>query len=640
MALNFPANPKRGDTITAGSRKWKFTGTAWIRVDRANQGDRGFPGATGATGATGPAGATGPVEEFVASINGLTGGITTDGLTFAFAGISVGAFGITTDGAVSFSGVTGTIQNPGGGNDAKIDISAGQFTLGRFHRLNGTSTIGDVDQASNGTRVEVGVKNQTVDVYAGQKLHLHDGVLFPESGISLGVGLTFPDGTFQSSAHAPHEFVASFNGATGAVEGVNSFNGVTGAVTTTDLTLEVAGISTEGAITAEGGIALIGNVSSSQNLKIGIPGSGFGSGPFVPNTYSFPNNKLAALDSGNNPSILVNRSTISAFEGNTELEFKRIGDFVVKSFNGVTSDVEGVNSFNGLTGAVSTTDLTLEVAGISASGGITIGGNIIDHTGTVGISGGLAITGSNELTFSGTNVSITAEGDGTNKISLSATNGLNIQSGYTQDTITFNQKYEPVPGTIIIIDRAKLATGGGEFMDVNVSVPSLYTVEIGDLDAAISDTLIKIDPTHSTSAGVTGSVSIETDGTVVETFNPNYRRHVDVATFTINASSSIATGAKTNSLYRIPYDATLTNFDVKASSIGGLTAAIRIAGPDFGDPLTSGITGCSLGIEGLTGSSTVFDQASVTAGNFVLLDIFSNDSGSTGTQAFLTFESR
>ena len=162
-------------------------------------------------------------------------------------------------------------------------------------------------------------------------------------------------------------------------------------------------------------------------------------------------------------------------------------------------------------------------------------------------------------------------------ISLSATNGLNIQSGYTQDTITFNQKYEPTAGTIIILDRAKLATGGGEFMDVNVAVPSLYTVEIGDLDAAVSDTLIKIDPTHSTSAGVTGSVSIETDGTVVETFNPNYRRHVDVATFTVNASSAIATGAKTNSLYRIPYNATLKNFDVKTNATGGLTAAIRIA---------------------------------------------------------------
>ena len=81
------------------------------------------------------------------------------------------------------------------------------------------------------------------------KLHLHNGVFFPANGISLGVGLTFPDGSFQSSAHAPHEFVASFNGATGAIEGVNSFNGLTGAVTTTDLSLQVKGISASVGIT-------------------------------------------------------------------------------------------------------------------------------------------------------------------------------------------------------------------------------------------------------------------------------------------------------------------------------------------------------------------------------------------------------
>ncbi len=99
-------------------------------------------------------------------------------------------------------------------------------------------------------------------------------MFFPESGISLGVGLTFPDGTFQSSAHAPHEFVASFNGATGAIEGVNSFNGVTGAVTTTDLTLEVAGISAEGGITTEGGIAL--TLSSTNTFRNRSPRIGFG----------------------------------------------------------------------------------------------------------------------------------------------------------------------------------------------------------------------------------------------------------------------------------------------------------------------------------------------------------------------------
>ncbi len=129
-------------------------------------------------------------------------------------------------------------------------------------------------------------------------------------------------------------------------------------------------------------------------------------------------------------------------------------------------------------------------------------------------------------------------------------------------------------------------------------------------------------------------------GTQRELINTNYRRNTDVATFTVNASSAIATGTKTNSLYRIPYDATLTNFDVKVSGSGGFTAAVYVAGSNFGDPLTGRVTGCSLGVQGVTGSSTVFNTPSVTAGNFLFLDVFSNASGSTGAQAFLTFESR
>ena len=114
----------------------------------------------------------------------------------------------------------------------------------------------------------------------------------------------------------------------------------------------------------------------------------------------------------------------------------------------------------------------------------------------------------------------------------------------------------------------------------------------------------------------------------------------DVATFTIDASSSIATGTKTNALYRIPYNATLTNFDVKTIATGGLTAAVVISGSDFGSPTTSSATGCSLGIKGLTGSSTVFNTASVTAGDFIFLHIISNNSGASAAQAFLSYETR
>jgi len=263
--------------------------------------------------------------------------------------------------------------------------------------------------------------------------------------------------------------------------------------------------------------------------------------------------------------------------------------------------------------------------------------NLNPAGGVVGISGGLAITGSNGFTFSGTNVSITAEGAGDNFISMYGFNGFRFITGTTNDFL-FDQIYEPVAGTKILTRRAKFVTTAGEFLDAGGFGSN--TLQLGDLDAAVSDTQISISPSHSTSTGVTGSVSIETDGTVVEIFNPNYRRHVDVATFTVNASSAIATGTKTNSLYRIPYDATLTNFDVKVSGSGGFTAAVYVAGSNFGDPLTGRVTGCSLGVQGVTGSSTVFNTPSVTAGNFLFLDVFSNASGSTGAQAFLTFESR
>jgi hypothetical protein len=573
--------------MTYGGKTWRFDGSVWLRIDKNRGGQRGAVGPQGPAGPTGAAGASGIVGSHVSSLNGLTGGINTVGLTFAFAGIStdgitVGVLGITIDGAISFSDTTGDIKNPSS-SSAKIDISVGSddFTLGRFARTDGTVTIGDVDRVSNGTRIEVNGKNEKVDVYADQKIHLHNGVLFPESGISLGVGLTFPDGTFQSSAHAPHEFVASFNGATGAVEGVNSVNGNTGAVTNVAFT----------------------NVANNftQNNTF-TSGKGFGS------------------NGDSQPSLIFNDNFVTTI-GDTEAEANnyhlKVDDqnetVQVIGGGGVEYDF-GVNVLDAKGNLIKTTS-RVECAGISASGGITIGG--------------LAITGSNELTFSGTNVSITAD----NNISLFATEGLKIISGYTQD-ILFDSIYQPAPGTRISTSAAKFTVPLGEFF--NISTPA--TIKLGDLDAYRSDTQIKISSIQTD--GITGNIFMETNGTVRETFNENYRRNTDVATFTINASSSIATGAKTNSLYRIPYNATLTNFDVKASAIGGLTAAIRIAGPDFGDPLTSGITGCSLGVEGLTGSSTVFDQASVTAGNFVLLDIFSNDSGSTGTQAFLTFESR
>ena len=172
---------------------------------------------------------------------------------------------------------------------------------------------------------------------------------------------------------------------------------------------------------------------------------------------------------------------------------------------------------------------------------------------------------------------------------------------------------------------------GEEEQSIVANIYSLQTVFDYDLDGDLNSGEVYVQIIPNNKIGV----STFNGSTGVVTF-----RNTDVATFTIDASSAIATGAKTKSLYRVPYDGTLTNFDVKTSATGGFTACVKIAGSDFANPTTGSVTGCSLGVAGFTGSSTVFNQATVTGGQFLYLDVFSNVSGSSAAQAFLTFESR
>ena len=120
--------------------------------------------------------------------------------------------------------------------------------------------------------------------------------------------------------------------------------------------------------------------------------------------------------------------------------------------------------------------------------------------------------------------------------------------------------------------------------------------------------------------------------------SPSYTKKT--ATFTISASSAITTGLKTDSLHRFPHDGTITGIDVKVNGSGGFTAGAIIAGPDFGNPATSSVTGGTLGIEGTTGSSTILNNTSVTAGGFMFFDVISNASGSTQAQMFVSYSRR
>ncbi len=222
------------------------------------------------------------------------------------------------------------------------------------------------------------------------------GIDFPKSP-SAGDTYTYEGETYLYNGVAfvkVRDRVTTFNGATGAIIGVTSvqgktgdvtltdleithgvetFNGLSGSIDTTSLVLPVTGISASGGITAQGGLA---NISSTNKFRVGVPGTGLGGGPFVPNTYSFPTSVGLADSDGTNPSILVNRNAIALFSGDRALEWAKLGEFCVNSFNGVTGDLEGVTAFNGATGAIDTTSLVLPVTGLSASGGITLSGDI------------------------------------------------------------------------------------------------------------------------------------------------------------------------------------------------------------------------------------------------------------------------
>ena len=94
-------------------------------------------------------------------------------------------------------------------------------------------------------------------------------------------------------------------------------------------------------------------------------------------------------------------------------------------------------------------------------------------------------------------------------------------------------------------------------------------------------------------------------------------------------------------MHRFPYDATLTNIDVKVNGSGGFTAGAIIAGPDFGNPATSSLTGGTLGVTGATlDRPPFFNNTSVTAGGFMFFDVISNGSGSTQAQMFVSYERR
>ncbi len=494
------------------------------------------------------------------------------------------------------------------------------------------------------------------------------GIDFPSSLLaSVGQKFTYSGQEYEFNGTAWRKVkdrVTSFNGATGAIVGVTSvqgktgdvtltdleithgvetFNGLSGSIDTTSLVLPVTGLSGVGGITFSDGTFQPTAARSGFRYALVSSGSGLG----TPSSGNMDIDKAGEVDT-----LMINNTDK---EGN-DLEplFQKLrdnggyleimtGDFsqaavlVIESQSGddetVTSgettitvgstittvqapfDIEQgldtvsitdvylrivpnaanfIRSFNDITGSVDTTSLVLPVTGLSASGGITLSGDISIAGDIVSQDDNLAIRGPG-----GSEILMSFLGSQT-IINNSATNQDIIIKG-NGDSQLF------------------VTDAGNNRVGIGTNTPT----EKLDVDGIIKASGITL------AGGITFA-----DGTQQKTATK------DVGTFTISASSAISTGAKADALHRIPYNATLTKFELKSKATGGMTAAVYIAGADFGNPTNAFITGATAETTGLTGETTTFGTASVSEGDFVYLHVLANASGATAAQAFVSYETR
>jgi hypothetical protein len=487
--------------------------------------------------------------------------------------------------------------------------------------------------------------------------------------------------------------VRSFNGATGAIIGVTSvqgktgdvtltdleithgvetFNGLSGSIDTTSLTLPVAGISGPSGITfsngevirnsPDGSIQIVPSDEGGNHFGIEIDATEWGFGPVINviDESGTQVTKAIRLDTditlshtnvpdGTPARLMFNNGSNRGFQENPN------GDgtvmFGVNDNNGhfaigrkadlsdgdrsmSTSDKTalGMSDPQFLVYSADPTDANdyLRIEHDQTDANIFSGNgniNLVPAGGVVGVSGGTA-EADNFVVDGG---KIFQKGnESTTHIDMSSAQDITIKAG---DDINLNPDGQSSfvfrnDGTNITVGRI-LGGQDGRFISVN---DDMSIIDIGDLDTATSSSKIRLSDN--------GISLFDEGGTQREVIDTSYRRNDDVGTFTISASSAISTGAKTDALHRIPYNAKLTKFELKSKATGGMTAAVYIAGGDFGDPTSGFVTGATAETTGLTGETTTFGTTNVNKGDFVYLHVLANASGATAAQAFITYESR
>ncbi len=163
-----------------------------------------------------------------------------------------------------------------------------------------------------------------------------------------------------------NNFVTSFNGRTGAVQGVSSWNGQTGAVSFVNYVASVNGAT--GAITNVAKTNVDNNFSASQTIET--------TGAFL-DVLNSANNTSFSLQPG--VGIVVSDS----FNAPQTLQFNQDGIFTTTvTLPNFTTTLAGLSGTQTFTGTKTFSALTSFAAGISASGGVTLAGTLSGATAT------------------------------------------------------------------------------------------------------------------------------------------------------------------------------------------------------------------------------------------------------------------
>jgi hypothetical protein len=504
----------------------------------------------------------------VTSFNGLTGSVggvcaaqtnTFTALQSFASGIS--ASGITVGGSMT---VTGNLTVSGG---VTFTISENVLIEDNIIILNSNVTGSPSENA--GIEIERGTSanvqllwNESSDKWT----FTNDGSTYydlPTSVVTSFNGLT---GAVQGVSAAVAGTGISVSGATGAVTitniGVQSFNGNTGAVTGASLGANTftglnsfnAGISSFGG-TFSGNIVQFLSGLSAGLVRIGSLESN-GSNPVTLSDYrlrftvlGFPS-YYTTLQA--DPTTSADRTvTLADASGTVALTSQLMG-----AVNGSTAATSAVTSFNGLTGAVTGvtvggantfTALNSFNAGISASGAT--------FSGDIAVNGGDITTTATTATLYNTNATTVTIGSSAGSVTVSSgnTSGMTFGMGFYHKFKT--KRVETVTTSQTEIFRFN-------YKNASVSV-------VGGLDAAYAEIIITAEQTPGFGACFGTQItklliaSNPADGTVFHTEYGNVNTNGNLASYTASISGNDVI------VYATPTSSDNTVFKVLATLIRG-----------------------------------------------------------------------